>query len=103
MVRRRAPGGRAVGHERGLAAIELTAPLGRSGLHFTRVGFGASAVGGERLVVRLGGAQDDVDSLAAMRRALEHGVMLLRHGLVLPLAVSGLCAFGATAYAAMRA
>jgi aryl-alcohol dehydrogenase-like predicted oxidoreductase len=43
-------------------------PFGRTGLHITRVGFGAWAAGGSW------GAQDDGESLAAMRRAVELGV-----------------------------
>src|SRR5882672_6863701 len=50
-----------------------TRPLGSSGLHITTVGFGSWAVGG-------GGwsfgwrPQDDSDSLATMRQALDHGI-----------------------------
>jgi aryl-alcohol dehydrogenase-like predicted oxidoreductase len=44
-------------------------PLGSSGLAITTVGFGAWAVGGGEW-----GPQDDAESIAAMRRALELGV-----------------------------
>ncbi len=50
-----------------------TRRLGSSGLEITRVGFGAWAIGGGDW--RYGwGPQDDQQSLAAMRRALEQGV-----------------------------
>jgi aryl-alcohol dehydrogenase-like predicted oxidoreductase len=48
-------------------------PLGSSGLAITRVGFGAWAAGGGGWSFGWG-PQDDEDSLAAMRRALERGV-----------------------------
>ncbi len=48
-------------------------PLGNSGLEITTVGFGAWAAGGGGWSFGWG-PQDDADSLAAMRRALEHGV-----------------------------
>src|SRR5438270_1489618 len=50
-----------------------TRPLGTSGLEITTVGFGAWAIGGGGWAFGWG-PQDDADSLAAMRRALEHGV-----------------------------
>jgi aryl-alcohol dehydrogenase-like predicted oxidoreductase len=50
-----------------------THPLGRSGLEITRVGFGAWAVGGGGWSFGWG-PQDDADSLAAMRHALERGI-----------------------------
>ena len=50
-----------------------TRPLGRSGLHITRVGFGSWAVGGGGWAFGWG-PQDDADSLATMRHALELGV-----------------------------
>lgn len=50
-----------------------TRPLGSSGLVITRVGFGAWAAGGGGWSFGWG-PQDDEDSLAAMRRAIEHGV-----------------------------
>ena len=50
-----------------------TRPLGRSGLHITRVGFGSWAVGGGGWSFGWG-PQDDADSLAAIRHALELGV-----------------------------
>src|SRR5438552_10123926 len=50
-----------------------TRPLGSSGLAITRVGFGAWAAGGGGWSFGWG-PQDDEDSLAAMRRALEQGV-----------------------------
>jgi aryl-alcohol dehydrogenase-like predicted oxidoreductase len=47
-------------------------PFGRTGMDITRVGFGAWAVGGSW---RWGwGAQDDDESIAAIRRAVELGV-----------------------------
>src|SRR5881227_2066580 len=50
-----------------------TRPLGSSGLGITTVGFGAWAIGGGGWAFGWG-PQDDADSLAAMRRALELGV-----------------------------
>jgi len=50
-----------------------TRPLGRSGLAITRVGFGAWAAGGGGWSFGWG-PQDDEDSLAAMRRAIDRGV-----------------------------
>jgi aryl-alcohol dehydrogenase-like predicted oxidoreductase len=46
-----------------------TQPLGTSGIEISRVGFGAWAVGGDEW-----GPQDDNESLAAMRLAIESGV-----------------------------
>jgi len=54
-------------------ALLATRPLGSSGLAITRVGFGAWAAGGGGWSFGWG-PQDDEDSLAAMRRALERGV-----------------------------
>jgi aryl-alcohol dehydrogenase-like predicted oxidoreductase len=53
----------------GLATTEL----GRTGLEITRVGFGAWAIGGGGWEFGWGPQQDD-QSVAAIRRALEHGV-----------------------------
>lgn len=50
-----------------------TVPLGRTGLHITRVGFGAWAVGGADYAFGWG-AQDDTDSVQAIRYAVEHGI-----------------------------
>src|SRR5213082_1003563 len=50
-----------------------TRPLGSSGLDITSVGFGAWAIGGGGWAFGWG-PQDDADSLAATRAALEHGV-----------------------------
>src|SRR3712207_1107953 len=50
-----------------------TRPLGSSGLEITTVGFGAWATGGGGWAAGWG-PQDDDESIAAMRRALEHGV-----------------------------
>ena len=50
-----------------------TRPLGSSGLDITTVGFGAWAIGGGGWAYGWG-PQDDTDSLAAMRRALELGI-----------------------------
>jgi aryl-alcohol dehydrogenase-like predicted oxidoreductase len=50
-----------------------TRPLGASGLEITTVGFGAWAIGGGGWAFGWG-PQDDSDSLAAMRHALELGI-----------------------------
>jgi aryl-alcohol dehydrogenase-like predicted oxidoreductase len=50
-----------------------TRPLGTSGLEITRVGFGAWAIGGGGWAFGWG-PQDDADSLATMRHAIELGV-----------------------------
>jgi len=50
-----------------------TRPLGSSGLDITTVGFGAWAIGGGGWAFGWG-PQDDADSRAAMRRALELGI-----------------------------
>ncbi|MFL6163529.1 MAG: aldo/keto reductase [Jatrophihabitantaceae bacterium] len=50
-----------------------TAPLGRSGMEITRVGFGAWAIGGGGWQFGWG-PQDDEQSVAAIHRALELGV-----------------------------
>lgn len=50
-----------------------TRPLGRSGLEITTVGFGAWAIGGGGWAFGWG-PQDDADSVATMRHALELGV-----------------------------
>jgi aryl-alcohol dehydrogenase-like predicted oxidoreductase len=50
-----------------------TRPLGRTDMHITRVGFGAWAIGGPDWVAGWG-AQDDTDSIAAIRRAVELGI-----------------------------
>jgi aryl-alcohol dehydrogenase-like predicted oxidoreductase len=50
-----------------------TAQLGRTGLRITRVGVGAWAIGGGGWEFGWG-PQEDEQSLAAIRRALEHGV-----------------------------
>src|SRR5882672_8538053 len=50
-----------------------TRPLGSSGLDITTVGFGAWAIGGGGWAFGWG-PQDDADSLAAIRRALERGI-----------------------------
>lgn len=50
-----------------------TAPLGTSGIEITRVGFGAWAVGGGGWGGGWGSQEDD-DSVAAIRFAVEHGV-----------------------------
>jgi len=50
-----------------------TRPLGSSGPDITTVGFGAWAIGGGGWAYGWG-PQDDADSLAAMRRALERGI-----------------------------
>ena len=50
-----------------------TSPLGRSGIHITRVGFGSWAVGGGGWAFGWG-PQDDAASLATMRHAIERGI-----------------------------
>src|SRR5213083_475917 len=50
-----------------------TRPLGTSGLDITTVGFGAWAIGGGGWAFGWG-PQDDADSLATMRHALELGI-----------------------------
>ena len=50
-----------------------TAPLGTSGIEITRVGFGAWAVGGGGWGGGWG-SQEDEDSIAGIRFAVEHGV-----------------------------
>jgi aryl-alcohol dehydrogenase-like predicted oxidoreductase len=49
-----------------------TRQLGRSDLHITRIGLGAWAIGGEWLFGW--GPQDDADSLAVIRHAVERGL-----------------------------
>ena len=50
-----------------------TTQLGDTGLEITRVGFGAWAIGGGGWEFGWG-RQEDADSIAAIQRALEHGV-----------------------------
>jgi aryl-alcohol dehydrogenase-like predicted oxidoreductase len=50
-----------------------TTVLGRTGMQITRVGFGAWAIGGAGWAFAWG-AQDDGQSLAAMRYAIDRGV-----------------------------
>jgi aryl-alcohol dehydrogenase-like predicted oxidoreductase len=50
-----------------------TVPLGRSGMEITRVGFGAWAIGGGDWAFAWG-PQDDEQSVAALRHAVESGV-----------------------------
>ena len=50
-----------------------TAPLGTTGMRITRVGFGAWAIGGGGWTFAWG-AQDDADSIAAIRHAVERGI-----------------------------
>jgi aryl-alcohol dehydrogenase-like predicted oxidoreductase len=50
-----------------------TRPLGSSGMSITTIGFGTWALGGSGWFYSLGG-QDDSDSLATMRHALELGI-----------------------------
>ncbi|MFN2563573.1 MAG: aldo/keto reductase [Gemmatimonadaceae bacterium] len=50
-----------------------TRPLGSTGLEITTVGFGAWATGGGGWAAGWG-PQDDDQSIAAMRRAIEHGI-----------------------------
>src|SRR5438552_11085132 len=50
-----------------------TAPLGTTGMRITRVGFGAWAIGGGGWTFAWGN-QDDADSIAAIRHAVERGI-----------------------------
>ena len=50
-----------------------TRPLGSSGFHITTVGFGSWAIGGGGWAFGWG-PQDDTESIATMRHALELGV-----------------------------
>jgi hypothetical protein len=50
-----------------------TTPLGQTGLEITRVGFGAWAIGGGGWEFGWG-PQDDQESIAAIRHALEQGI-----------------------------
>ena len=50
-----------------------TSPLGRSGMHITRLGFGSWAVGGGGWAFGWG-PQDDEASLATMRHAIDAGI-----------------------------
>src|SRR5438309_2542342 len=50
-----------------------TTPLGTTGMRITRVGFGAWAIGGGGWTFAWGN-QDDADSIAAIRHAVERGV-----------------------------
>jgi aryl-alcohol dehydrogenase-like predicted oxidoreductase len=50
-----------------------TAPLGTTGMRITRVGFGAWAIGGGGWTFAWGN-QDDADSIAAIRHAIERGI-----------------------------
>lgn len=50
-----------------------TARLGRTDMHITRVGFGAWAIGGPDWMAGWG-AQDDTESIAAIRHAVDRGV-----------------------------
>src|SRR3989441_905525 len=50
-----------------------TAPLGTTGMQITRVGFGAWAIGGGGWTFAWGN-QDDADSIAAIRHAVERGI-----------------------------
>src|ERR1700752_2443169 len=65
-----------------------TAPLGRTGLNITRVGFGSWAVGGGGWAFGWG-PQDDAASLATMRHALEAGVNWIDTAAVYGLGHSG--------------
>ena len=50
-----------------------TTPLGTTGMRITRVGFGAWAIGGGGWTFAWGN-QDDADSIAAIRHAVERGI-----------------------------
>ena len=59
---------------RGTRATRLpTSPLGQTGMDITRVGFGAWAVGGGEWYFGWG-EQDDADSAAAIRHAVDQGI-----------------------------
>lgn len=64
-----------------------TRPLGRSGMHITRIGLGAWAIGGNGWAVGWG-PQDDADSIAAIRLAVDRGINWIDtaavYGLVTP-------------------
>jgi len=51
----------------------LATPLGTTGMRITRVGFGAWAIGGGGWTFAWGN-QDDADSIAAIRHAVERGI-----------------------------
>ena len=55
------------------AATLPTAPLGTTGMRITRVGFGAWAIGGGGWQFAWGN-QDDADSIAAIRHAIDRGI-----------------------------
>lgn len=55
------------------ATVLPTRRLGRTDMHITRVGFGAWAIGGPDWAVGWG-PQDDAESVAAIRHAIERGV-----------------------------
>lgn len=59
--------------ERKLSTPLPTRRLGRTDMHITRVGFGAWAIGGADWAVGWG-AQDDRESIAAIRHAIERGI-----------------------------
>jgi aryl-alcohol dehydrogenase-like predicted oxidoreductase len=62
--------------ERMASSISTPLPrrrLGRTDMHITRVGFGAWAIGGPDWAVGWG-AQDDRESIAAIRHAIERGI-----------------------------
>lgn len=59
--------------ERKLSTPLPTQRLGRTDMHITRVGFGAWAIGGADWAVGWG-AQDDRESIAAIRHAIERGI-----------------------------
>jgi len=56
-----------------MASSFPTRALGRTGFEITRVGFGAWAIGGGGWVAGWG-PQDDDESIAAIRHAVESGV-----------------------------
>src|SRR5262245_54677351 len=58
----------------GMPTTDLpTVPFGRTGMDITRVGFGAWAIGGGGWSFAWG-EQDDTESVAAIRHAVERGV-----------------------------
>ncbi|MPS67376.1 MAG: aldo/keto reductase [Novosphingobium sp.] len=57
----------------GIAERLATRPLGLTGMEISRVGFGAWAIGGPDWAVGWG-AQDDADSIRAIRHAVSRGV-----------------------------
>jgi aryl-alcohol dehydrogenase-like predicted oxidoreductase len=71
-----------------MAASLPTTRLGRTDMHLTRVGFGAWAIGGGDWAFAWG-RQDDAQSIAAIREAVESGVNWIDTAAVYGLGHSG--------------